>query len=154
MVHLGVSVWEVSTLTWGVIKQWLQCTLVWKLQVSFPGLWKHFQCLTSWRGSRVCFPSSSPPPSFLCGPLLRLLPLGVWMLQLVLNSANQVGTDACWKNELKPGLWHWDTELLWWTPEPGRVIPGSHSLRYVSLLISFAVSCSRILPARGTPPWL
>lgn len=44
------------------------------------------------------------PPSFLCGSLLQLLLLGGWMLQLVLISANQVGTDACWENELKPGL--------------------------------------------------
>ena len=221
MVHVGVSEWEVSALTLGVTKQWLQLALFWKLQMGLPGLWRHFHawpsdvdpesgsllltppsCLCGslpggpsgkepacqcgrckkrgfdpwvgkipWRRARqptpVFFPGESRGQrslasyspwgcrvvqdwsDFSCMPPGLLLLLGVWTLQVVSPSANQVRTDACWENKLKPRRWRWVIELLWWAPEPDMVTCGSHSVGCVWLLISLAVSCSSTLPAPG-----
>lgn len=73
---------------------------------------RRFQCLRFSDSDSVSLPSSSLPASFLRGPLHRQLLLGMWTLQLAVPVSlcpDQIGTDACWKNELDPAISH---ELL------------------------------------------
>lgn len=47
----------------------------------------------------------------------------------------------------------WVIKLLWWIPELNIVTPGSHSLSFVWLFISFGLSCNRVPSSSRDCSW-